>query len=592
MTRLASSIRGPRQAALYPRGGWPFSADAARLRSARGIAWSDSIHDESEAGTVAASASHPDRSAAVSRSNFSRTQEVRKRVIETGVGVVASQHGRAAEIGAEILAAGGDAIDAAVALSFALGVLEPSMSGPAGGGAMMIWRSDEGRAHAINYGMRAPAALDPADYPLAGTGKAGDLFPWDAVVDDRNVEGATAVAVPGLVDGIGIAHDRYGRMPWRELVQPAIGLAKEGLHVDWYAALIIASATRSLAKDRDAAAMFLEDGRWPTIAGWTSLADKRIAMDRMADTLERLAAKGPREFFEGDIARALASDMRDKGGSLSAEDLAGYHAGFEEPLGFAYRDARFHVTPRLTAGPTFREVFRALEPASLGPAPGGIAFAAYARSRKAAYEARLSTMGAEAEPAEAPACTTHFSIVDRAGNMAAVTQTLLSIFGSRVVSPSTGLLMNNGIMWFDPVPGRPNSLAPGKRCLMNVCPGIGEAGARRFAFGASGGRKILSAVAQLSSFVADFGMDIAAAFHHPRIDVSGAETVVADDTLPEETVAALEADHPVIRARRTVFPYAFACPAGVMREAGRNSGATEIMSPWGDAVAEAGRDRA
>ena len=521
------------------------------------------------------------------RSNFSRTQEVRKAVIATKGGVVAAQHGRAAEIGAEVLAAGGDAVDAAVAVSFAIGVVEPWMSGPAGGGAMMIWRAGEGRSHAVSYGMRAPSGLDPADYPLAGTGKAGDLFPWEAVVDDRNVEGATAVAVPGVVDGVGMAHERFGRMPWRDLLQPAIGLAKEGLHVDWYAALIIASATRALAKDPDAAAMFLKDGQWPTIAGWTSLSDKRIGMDRMADTLDRLAEKGPREFFEGDIARELAADMKAKGGSLSFDDLAAYHAEFQEPLSFSYRDAHFHVTPRLTAGPTFRDVFLHLEEnLERGERPEGAAFAAYARALKEAYETRFSIMGGEEEPAEAPSCTTHFSVVDRHGNMVALTQTLLSIFGSRVVSPSTGLLMNNGIMWFDPVPGRPNSLGPGKRCLMNVCPILGEAGGRRFAFGASGGRKIVSAMAQLSSFVADYGMDIEEAFHHPRIDVSGGETVVADEALPEETVAALQAEHPVVRFRRTVFPYAFACPAGVMRAEGLNTGATEIMSPWGDAIAE------
>jgi gamma-glutamyltranspeptidase/glutathione hydrolase len=162
----------------------------------------------------------------------------------------------------------------------------------------------------------------------------------------------------------------------------------------------------------------------------------------------------------------------------------------------------------------------------------------------------------------------------------------MSGFGSKMRLPQTGVICNNGIMWFDPVPGRPNSLGPGKRCLMNVCPILGEAGGRRFAFGASGGRKIVSAMAQLSSFVADYGMDIEEAFHHPRIDVSGGETVVADEALPEETVAALQAEHPVVRFRRTVFPYAFACPAGVMRAEGLNTGATEIMSPWGDAIAE------
>jgi len=154
------------------------------------------------------------------------------------------------------------------------------------------------------------------------------------------------------------------------------------------------------------------------------------------------------------------------------------------------------------------------------------------------------------------------------------------------VSPSTGFLMNNGIMWFDPVQGRPNSLAPGKRCLMNVCPVIGETGSRRFAFGASGGRKIVSAMVQMSSFVADFGMDIGAAFHHPRIDVSGGPNVVADAAHAPDVLDRLRRDHAVVTAPRSVFPYAFACPAGVMRDGDVNTGCTEIMSPWGDTALE------
>ena len=170
--------------------------------------------------------------------------------------------------------------------------------------------------------------------------------------------------------------------------------------------------------------------------------------------------------------------------------------------------------------------------------------------------------------------------------MVANTQTLLSIFGSRVVSPSTGLLMNNGIMWFDPEQGKPNSLAPDKACLMNVCPILGHQGARHFALGASGGRKIVSAVSQMASFITDQGMDIGAAFHAPRIDVSGGGAAIADDTLPASVLSAIETVMPVQTTRRTVLPYAFACPAGVMRNDAVNTGCTEIMSPWGDAVLE------
>ena len=208
------------------------------------------------------------------------------------------------------------------------------------------------------------------------------------------------------------------------------------------------------------------------------------------------------------------------------------------------------------------------------------------RALEAAFKLRFENMGDHESP-KAPGCTTHFSIVDRHGNMCSVTQTLLSIFGSRVVSPSTGLLLNNGIMWFDPEPGKANSLAPNKRCLANYCPVIGEdAAGRRFAIGASGGRKILGSVMQLSSFIMDHGLDLEQAFNQPRIDVSGANQVIADCSLGSDVMHALDQVMPVVQARRNPYPYAFACPAGVMRDGDLNTGCTEIMSPYGDAVRE------
>jgi gamma-glutamyltranspeptidase / glutathione hydrolase len=522
-------------------------------------------------------------------SPFSRSQVTRKPATVSSHGIVAAQHRRAAEIGAEVLAAGGNAVDAAVAVSFAIGVVEPWMSGPAGGGAAMLWHAGEARAEALFYGMRAPAGLDPADFPLTGRESRGDLFPWKEVEDNRNMVGATAVAVPGLVDGIGKAHARYGSLPWKDLVMPAVALAKEGFLVDWYVALLVAAASRDLARDPDAAARFLDDGCWPKVANWTALSELRIDMASMAPTLQEIAERGPRALYEGDLAAALAKDVEGKGGSLRLADLTAYEAEWQEALSFSYRSARFHVTPHLTAGPTIAEAFRHLEPAfTPGERPDGTAFAAYASALKSAYAKRLAGDGdriVENEHPSAPASTTHFSVVDKAGNMIAVTQTLLSSFGSRVVSPSTGLLLNNGVMWFDPEPGKPNSLGPGKRCLMNVCPLIGEVGERRFALGASGGRKIMPAVAQIASFLADFGMSLEDAFHHPRIDASGGAAVIADESLPPETLAALKEQNAVVTARRTPYPYAFACPAGVLREAGRNWGATEPLSPWGDAVA-------
>ena len=521
--------------------------------------------------------------------NFSQSQIVRKAVVATRGGVVAAQHRRAAEVGAAVLEAGGDAIDAAVATSFAIGVVEPWMSGPAAGGAMLIWRAAEGKAHAINYGMRSPRELNPADYPLTGAGKASDLFPWASVLEDRNVQGATAIAVPGVVAGMGLAHAHYGRLPWKDLVSPAVGLANQGLLVDWFSSLLIASNARVLARDPDAARMFLDDGLWPIIGGWTATSDRHLEQKAMARTLDRIAEKGAAEFYTGDVARELVKDIRAKGGSLSEGDLTSYRAQMVEPLALPYRGGRIYAAPGLTGGPTLAHCLELLSQ-TLKPhagAPGAASYVAYARALDAAWRARLENTGDETEAPQAPTCTTHFSVVDRKGNMCAVTQTLLSIFGSRVVAPTTGLLMNNGIMWFDPEPGKPNSLAPGKRCLANYCPVLGEtADGRRFALGASGGRKILGTVLQISSFMLDHGLSLEDAFHQARIDMSGGDAVIADASLPAEILGALAEAYPTVAARRVPFPSHFAVPAGVLRQNEMNMGCTEIMSPWGDAVAE------
>nr|WP_108023702.1 gamma-glutamyltransferase [Rhodovulum kholense] len=515
---------------------------------------------------------------------LSRTMEIRKHVVETDRGVVAAQHRQAAEAGAEALRAGGDAVDAAVACSFVLGVLEPWMSGPAGGGAALHWRADTGRAHALNFGMRAPAALRIEDFRLSGEGIAGDLFPWDRVVEDRNVLGAKAVAVPALVDGLEAAHGRWGRLPWAELVAPAIAEARRGLAIDWYAALIIASATRDLARDPDAAALFLTDGQWPRTFSWAAGSGDRLDQSRMADSLDIFARDGAKALHGGDLGAALARDVQDKGGYLGLDDLARNRARFETPLAVPYRDALFHVMPGLTAGPTFARAMEDLAAETLsGP---DSACPAYARALIAAYRDRLGGMGADGEISAAPGSTTHFSVIDRAGNMVAHTQTLLSLFGARVVSPATGLLLNNGIMWFDPVQGRPNSLGPDRPCLMNVCPALGHAGGRRFALGAAGGRKIVGAVTQLASFLTDFGMDLEAAFARPRIDVSGTDRIIADDRIPGTTLDELRMVAPVTVTRKSILPYPFACPSGVLQVATRRSGMTEPTSAWGDAVAE------
>ena len=516
--------------------------------------------------------------------SFSPNQQAVKPVVTSDRGIVASQHAGAARIGAEVLADGGNAIDAAVATSFALGVLEPWMSG-IGGGGLMVVRKPDGAVWVVDFGMRSPAALDPAAYPL-DEGEAEGLFAWPAVVENRNMTGPLAIAVPGTVDGIGIAHREWGRRPWAELVAPSVELAARGLLVDWYAAMIIGQSASSLSRFNASAERFLPGG-FPPSSPLDPSGETFLPATTLAATLEIIAREGPRSFYEGPLAEAIAADAAAVGCPLSAADLAGYHAQILEPLKIAYRGNPVWATPEMSAGPTLAHTLRLMEQDfTPGAEPDATSYRATAEALKAAYALRLSDMG-DVDGQRSIGCTTHFSIVDADGMMVSLTQTLLSVFGSMVTLPCTGIVMNNGIFWFDPRPGVPNGLGPGKRCLANMCPVIAEQpGGGLAAIGASGGRRIMPAVAQTVSFLNDFGMDLEQALHQPRIDVSGGDVLLADDRLPANVIAALEARFPLIRKKRSIYPSWFANISAVDHAAGRNSGGSEPALPWSDAIAQ------
>jgi gamma-glutamyltranspeptidase / glutathione hydrolase len=523
---------------------------------------------------------------------FSNSQSFRKPAVSSKGGIVAAQSRRAAEVGADVLAAGGDCIDAVIATGFALGVLEPWMNGMGGGGAMVMYRAKENKVDVIDYGMRAPESLRIEDYPIVD-GAASDLFPWARVKDDRNCYGPGAIAVPGVVAGLGEAHNRHAKMPWRELLAPAAKLAGEGLLVDWWTTLMVSAAAAELRRYPSSAAAYLVDGLPPN-PQWGIRTHVRLPQDRLKAAIEHLAASGARDFYEGDLAKSIAADVQGAGGALSPSDLAAFRAHLRQPLKIPYRGGTVFATPELTAGPTLAHALRLLQQNFRpGRAPDANAYTHYAEAIQAAYRERLKGMGdAEGRRALgaeylAPACTTHYSVVDRDGNMAAVTQTLLSGFGSKFVTPNTGITMNNGIMWFDPTQGATNSLAPGKRCLCNYTPVVAEAADGKWlALGASGGRRIMPAVMQILSFVMDYGMDLDAAIHHPRLDASEGDIVIGDVHLPKEIREALRARFDYEEARVQTVPGKFACPSVVLRADGTNHGATDTFQPWADAVAE------
>jgi gamma-glutamyltranspeptidase / glutathione hydrolase len=511
---------------------------------------------------------------------------VSKPVVRSRRGVVATQNRVAGEAGAQILASGGNAVDAAVATGFALAACEPWNSGMGGIGYMLIAMAGSDRVQVVDFSPVSPRSLDPADYPLIG-GETRELFTWPAVLEDRNVHGPMSIAVPGHVDGMGLALETFGTKSWREVLSPAIQIAERGMAVDWYLTLKVATSARELSRYPSTSAVWLPDGFPPVTPAGAAM--ERLMLTGLADTMKHLAKAGRRDFYEGRIARDIVADLKSLGGIIDAEDLARYRARVVEPTAMAYRDHSLALAPRLTAGPSMARTLGGLAMHGFsGKAPDAAAFVAYARELRAAFDERLRTMGDDPDPSE-PTCTTHFNVVDRDGNMVAVTQTLLSVFGSRLVLPSTGILMNNGVFWFDPRPGLPNSLGPSKRPLTNMCPVIARRdGKTRFAVGGSGGRKIFPAVLQLTSMLIDHGMSLDEAWHMARIDASGGETVGIDPRLPADVRAALAREFTLNETEFVVYPTNFACPSAVMRDwaTGENCGIADVMSPWSGAVSE------
>lgn len=528
------------------------------------------------------------RSTSVLSPNLSLRRTVRKPSLRSKGGIVVTQNRIASEVGARVLKAGGHSVDAAVAAAMAVGVVEPWMSGVGGVGVMLVRDGKTGKVTGFDFGGVSPKALDPRDYPVVG-GADTNLFGWAAVKDNRNTVGATSIAVPSQPAGLETAHKMFGRKRWRDLLAPAIEQAEAGLVVDWYTMLNITSAMGDLARFPATAKRFLPGGLppQPPVATLAS-GIVRLPMPDLARTLKAIAADGAGVMYKGALAKAIAGDVKAMGGSLSEDDLGAYKVRvIEEPLEISYGERTIHVLPELNGGTSlwvaWDELKRMRKRAEAKP--NGKTFTAYAAALRKAWEHRFEKLG-DAGERTAPTSTTHLCVVDRDGNMVTLTQTLLSLFGSRVVLPKSGILMNNGINWFDPVPGGPNSIGPGKRALANYAPAIMTGGGEAVAIGGCGGRKIIPAVFQLLTMMADFGLDLDEAFHAPRIDVSGLGPVAADRRLGDKTIAALAEHFDTVVCEPVPYPFPFTIAGAVRRARGMNEGATEPEQPWSEAVGE------
>jgi gamma-glutamyltranspeptidase / glutathione hydrolase len=499
-------------------------------------------------------------------------------------GMVSSTDRVASEVGAEMLRRGGNAFDAAVAVHFALAVVNPE-AGNIGGGGFLVAILPHGQAISLDFRETAPMAAH-ADMFLDEAGN----------VTRASVVGHLAAGVPGSVAGMWEAHRRYGSLPWSEVVQPAINLA-EGVVVHERLALSLMTHAERLREYPATAAAFLPGGAPPRVGD-------RLSQPDLAETLRRIARDGRDGFYTGRTADLMVAEMRRGGGIMTHRDLAGYEPVWREPVEVSYRGHRVvSMPPPSSGGPTLGLILNILEGydlAGLGYlSPEHIhvyteasrrAFAdrnvyladpdfvdvpldrmvstEYAVRRRAEIEPDRATPSAVVDPGLGPVPvesdhTTHYSVTDVLGNAVAVTTTINSLYGSRVTVAGAGFLLNNEMDDFTARPGVPNqyglvqgeanAIAPGKRMLSAMTPTIVVDRQRRpvLVLGAPGGPTIISTVAQVISNMLDFDMSLSEAVAAPRLHHQHLPDVLRyeRDGLRPEVVTRLEGMGHTVEAR-------------------------------------------
>lgn len=479
-----------------------------------------------------------------------------KREVVASRAIVASNHPLASVAGSEILALGGNAVDAAVATLFALSVVEPMMVSPFGAGFFVIRDGRSGAVATIDNYATVPAAAtadmfrpipDNLDYETEG--KENDI-------------GYLAVAVPGALRGWAHAVKEYGRLPFARLIEPAIRFAANGFPASGYLIRIITDSQEALARFPASAAVFLPGGRVPTVG-------QTIVRTDYARTLRQIADEGAETLYTGTLAQTIAADMAANGGLITRDDLAGYKVVDRAPVRASYRGHEIlSMAPPSSGGTHIAQILNLLEAFPVGQGdlafgtPGyqhlfaealKIAFAdrrqymadpettpvpvdwltspAYAAERRADIDlnrAKDHTAGKVREVAQflggEGANTTHLTVIDDEGTIVSTTQTLNSGFGSKVTCPGTGMLLDNCMVLMDPTPGRTNSIAGGKRILSSMSPTIVlRNGAPYLALGTPGGKRIFPAVTQALLNVIDHGMTLQQAVEAPRCWTQGAD---------------------------------------------------------------------
>src|SRR5580698_2774695 len=497
--------------------------------------------------------------------------------------IVVSVHELASRSGAEIMQAGGNAVDAAVATGFALAVVHPE-AGNLGGGGFMLIRMADGTTHFIDYREKAPAAATANMY----------LDAQGNVIEDASVVGYKAIGVPGSVAGMVYAEKKYGKLTLKQVMAPAIKLAREGFALAWEDARDLRQE-KSLALFPDSRRIFQRDGKYYE-------QGEIFRQPELARTLERIA-ENPDDFYHGAMAQELATFVRKGGGLITADDLGKYEVKEREPVRGSYRGYDVISAPPPSAGGTaLLEILNILEGYDLGKlgnrssASMHLTVEAFRRT----YFDKAEFMGdpdfsripvaqlidkkygaawrESIDPAHAtasknlkrpavfneleqyarqngqplavrePEHTTHYSVVDADGDAVAVTTTLNDSFGSRVTAGSLGFLLNDEMDDFASKPGAPNlygliqgpanAIGPGKRPLSSMTPTIVLKDGKLFlVLGSPGGARIITTVANILMGVVDYGMNIQEAVNAPRFhhqwlpDVVNVEQWFSPDTV-------------------------------------------------------------
>ena len=456
-------------------------------------------------------------------------------VVMTERGIVATSHYLASQAGAQVLAQGGSAMDAAIAANVVLGVTEPMMNGIGGDLFLIYWDAKTGKLYGLNSSGWAPRRLTP-DF-LAKQG-----------ISTMPRDGIHSVTVPGVVEGWSQAHKRFGRLPWKELFAPAIYHAEHGFAVTEIIHGYWVADEAKMQKTAEARRVFLPGGSVPELGSKFTNPD-------VAKALRLIAEQGRDAFYKGEIAQAIVQTSASFGGSMQLEDLAEFSAEWVQPISIDYRGWKVYELPPNVQGMAALEMLNIMgtfQPDATGP-QGAVELHKKIEAMKLAY-ADLYRYNADPRFAKVPVdslispayaakraalidpnranCnpsagkpdtsdTTYLAVVDKDGNIASLIQSNYSGFGSGITVNGTGFVLQNRGALFTLEAAHPNVLAPRKRPFHTIIPAFMERGDVHMGFGIMGGANQPLAHAQFVSNFVDYDMNIQGALEAPRFTVAG-----------------------------------------------------------------------